>query len=658
LEIGFDAAEADGGGVCVQEVPQQATIARFNSAVADGDPEFAAMNSEVLPYGTLSHSHLNQILKNLRCEARGRVPQLCGPDGRFKMSLLQGRDPAFAKAAQEGLLWEVLSYKVQTEEPEGCNIIQAALNSKNGLFLVSHEMQAVLAVARQSTAVAERGLSMAFVRTAVAATLPSFADDPNFPDLFRFVIELGSQGRFVEDLRAFHEKFVNPRLRRLKLSSFGVVAQLPITLPFLKVAAVKWMYGIPAQDVKKGSCDVLHKQDLRPLISDQAWQAVAVAAEEALRFFHSDIAHHVATLPPARRAKVYGVLDRAVFGAILPSAHAFNAAAAAEELPKQVDSYYHKMSKELATSLGTPPFALGGPVEGKVGVEPSDRGGGNMLRPKVIAFDAEGKPTNRQDERLALDSRRRLEEYSWSEFLGTEEIRSSMRLESARCVLFQALEAQQSSWQVSSRDVRLLRAPGAKFIAAVAARDFQKGALRLAPLVPRATCILEGKSTAATLQSLATVKYSDGRPVSLAIVGAHTPPAAVAAPGAAMESTHQEPVTAHEWKRGHFLWPFWHIRTTSERQTANMVREQLVARLVTAPAPASAEAEAAAIVVEATFEVFKNAKAISAGEELLVFAPADKPSEPSSGRPPKTAKTWEDDARREHAARCNQPRVT
>ena len=105
LEIGFDAAEADGGGVCVQEVPQQATIARFNSAVADGDPEFAAMNSEVLPYGTLSHSHLNQILKNLLCEARGRVPQLCGPDGRFKMSLLQWRDSAFAKAAMEGLLW-------------------------------------------------------------------------------------------------------------------------------------------------------------------------------------------------------------------------------------------------------------------------------------------------------------------------------------------------------------------------------------------------------------------------------------------------------------------------------------------------------------------------------------------------------------------------
>jgi hypothetical protein len=31
---------------------------------------------------------------------------------------------------------------VEDEEPDGCSTIQAALNAKNGLFLLTHEMQA------------------------------------------------------------------------------------------------------------------------------------------------------------------------------------------------------------------------------------------------------------------------------------------------------------------------------------------------------------------------------------------------------------------------------------------------------------------------------------------------------------------------------------
>ena len=56
---------------------------------------------------------------------------------------LRTLDPAFAEAATTGLLWELLSWRIDEEEPDGCTIIQAAMNAKNGLFLIRHEMQAI-----------------------------------------------------------------------------------------------------------------------------------------------------------------------------------------------------------------------------------------------------------------------------------------------------------------------------------------------------------------------------------------------------------------------------------------------------------------------------------------------------------------------------------
>jgi hypothetical protein len=136
------------------------------------------------------------------------------------------------------------------------------------------------------------------------------------------------------------------------------------------------------------------------------------------------------------------------------------------------------------------------------------------------------------------------------------------------------------------------------------------------------------------------------------------PPAAVAASEAAAASTPEEPASIHDWKRHHFLWPFWHIRPTSERQTANMVREEVMARIVTAPALGVEAADATAMVAEATFEVFKNSKAISVGQDLFFFSQTDEPSSLVTGRATKKVKTWEHDARREHATRVSQHRAT
>ncbi|MCP4241799.1 MAG: hypothetical protein GY772_14660 [bacterium] len=209
LEMGYDACEADSAGVVVAAVPGSEEILRFNREACSGDDLLADVRVPFLGYGSLSHSHLNQIMKNIKAGVAGRIPQICGRDGGFSVERLRAVDAPFASACDGGLPWEILGSAIVVEEPEACTIIQAALNSKNGLYLVAHEMQALAALSRIcfTFAVAERHLSFEAARAKFCETMPAFARDPNFADLFRFVVDLGaSAGPFLQDLRDFHEK--------------------------------------------------------------------------------------------------------------------------------------------------------------------------------------------------------------------------------------------------------------------------------------------------------------------------------------------------------------------------------------------------------------------------------------------------------------------
>ena len=102
----------------------------------------------VVQFGSLSHSHLNQVLKNVSGGVKYDAPSIVGPDGTVHLDLLAARDPAFAEHVQHGLLWEVLAWQMEDEEPDACTVVQAALNSKNDTYLLMHEMQALSHLSR------------------------------------------------------------------------------------------------------------------------------------------------------------------------------------------------------------------------------------------------------------------------------------------------------------------------------------------------------------------------------------------------------------------------------------------------------------------------------------------------------------------------------
>ena len=166
-------------------------------------------------YGSLSHSHLNQIFKNVSAGLLLDIASICGPDGRSSVEGLRLADKSFATACENGLQWEVLAHEMMVEEPEACDIIQAACNSKNSVFMMTHEMQLLASLARVCTresAVADH-VNFESIRERIRSTMPEFAADEDVIDLFRFVVDLGADGApFLKDLRHFHEKFVDPKV--------------------------------------------------------------------------------------------------------------------------------------------------------------------------------------------------------------------------------------------------------------------------------------------------------------------------------------------------------------------------------------------------------------------------------------------------------------
>lgn len=213
---GFDPGEADCNGVLVQAKPSGDTIHAFNAKACDGNPLLTpSVDGMDLTYGSLSHSHLNQVFKNILGRAYVKTDKITDPQGRLSMAMLEAHDPTFAKYCREGLLWDVLSWKLQEEEPEGLNIIQAAGNATHAAVMIPHETEAIASLSRLCTAsaVVSARLNFERAREKLQFTLPLIADDPDFLCMFRFVVDLGGDvAPFVPDLRQFTHRFVNPQV--------------------------------------------------------------------------------------------------------------------------------------------------------------------------------------------------------------------------------------------------------------------------------------------------------------------------------------------------------------------------------------------------------------------------------------------------------------
>ncbi len=217
LKDGYSSHLADFDGVVVEEAPGSVNFFKFNEEATAGDESLAPVLTGTLAFATLSHSHLNQILRNVMMQCVSDVTEICTADGKLAVQRLAAVDCQFAKACHEGLLWEVLDYHIMEEEPEGCYVIQAACNAPNGVAMIAHEMETISALCRICKRSASLGAKDAMrfeaVQSQLALVLPQAAQDPDLVQLLRFVVDMGGEdANWIKDLRDFHTKFVDPKV--------------------------------------------------------------------------------------------------------------------------------------------------------------------------------------------------------------------------------------------------------------------------------------------------------------------------------------------------------------------------------------------------------------------------------------------------------------
>ena len=600
------------------------------------------MVTGAIAFGSLSHGHLSQLFKNVLariCVLEWNVPGIVDSQGCLSVHLLRGVDADFASAVESGLHWEILSYKMDIEEPDASAVIAQALNKKNEACMFAHEMEAMsrMASLTASSAVAEFRLSWQAAQAKIRLTLPQFADDPAFIDMFAFVVNLGgSDGGYLQDLFYFHEKFVDATVRRMSLSALEPVNLFPLEFPRLKVAAVKFMYS--EQPIRGGFCVPLSSKQLKPLLDEKAFRDASVVTEELLQFVHHDCQAAISTHAQAVAVKFYGNLDKDLFKALLSE----------EKVTTQRIIKIRSVGKEFHARLATltkgavlPPMTWAVSADStSVVTGPSSV----ALQPRIIRF-VDGKPQSQQDVLNPCV----VERLNWSSFMATQPIVDAIRMDEAKASVASVLHRMFAHWIVSGQeqtcvqrcDGALSQQSNARIgVSVLAAKDLPVGSMYLVPAVapPAVSKVLAWRANAPGV----VVKVSrDGAPLEFATVvtvcGSNVFPKV--APAADVDDHGHK--TRHEWSSNHFVNPFWSVQRVVTEAEANCALQTMIVRTINTFSNTPGQGDPQVDNFDVHVPIIVNSVAIPKDSELVVYWPKQKVATASG---PKT-KTWESAAK-------------
>ena len=642
--MGFDAEEANVGGVVVECTSNQKVLEEFNVEACEGDERLAPVVAGCTRYGALSHNHLNQIMKNIAAAAVADIPEVCDGQGKLSVQKLRSGHPAFAKAVEHGLMWEVLSDVIEREEPHALDVIQAALNRKNGAFLLAHEMQAISKLSSVTSALTGVGQRLAWqtVRDKVKETMPQYANDDHFLELYRFVVDLGAQaGPFIADLRSFHDKFVDPKLRKLKTASFGVFNTIPEQFSFVKVAAVKHAYSCHSSRIQHGFCEPFRKQVMKQILSEPDLKDVMRQAEELMSFYHTTCSEVLAALAKAEKTRFLGNLDRDIFTCIIGEYGDKTVGATASQRQADLHLVAGKFYARLASlDKGKTGTALPPPHWQLAAATPPPLKTQQKLESKIIEFDMKGKPLSSQD----TSSGQQAEMFEWQKFMRTSNVATSAQQERIKALVFSVLGRIHYDRESAPTSVELdiARGVSSKQPQVLAGKELQVNEVFLIPLVKSMNSItLKGGQP---WELAVGVQEGDAAPIAAYIQGSSTLPKLAVA--SAVAESSQGPRTDHVWKNSDFPWPFWLVQRSNIAEECNCVISTCQTRHVsTFQASAVAESSEKTCkvhTVEVNIPVITNNKVLAKGDELIVYwKKAAKPAQKAKTR------TWQDEATQE-----------
>jgi len=326
LEAGFVKEEVNHAVVVVEETPPDQLRSRGPDYVSGSTYNGECSRKDELlitcfqePYAdvrfmALAHNHMILILRAFITGAKWDLPgnaakniRFCDEEGKLSLAAVaespNGRE--LAELVKEGLDGELLSWRMDMEEPDAASVISHALNKGHELALRTTELTAVAVlkgeiIAQMSQEVGQR-VAFKTVRDRVRSQLDAAADDPDLPELFDFLIALGvGKNSYADDLLEFGGCFVDSKKRQLRFGAFAVVNRICPQAPWTKVAVVKRSYRkkplcgfCPSPEAAWGQFEWNHLQLL----------------EELLRFFHATCVPLLDKLLPQSRNKLLANVD-------------------------------------------------------------------------------------------------------------------------------------------------------------------------------------------------------------------------------------------------------------------------------------------------------------------------------------------------------------
>ena len=434
----------------------------------------------------------------------------------------------------------------------------------------------------------------------VREKMPEFTSDKNFIDLYAFVVDLGgAQSTFLQDLKSFHQRFVNPKLRRVRLDAFATANALPIEMPHLKVASLKYVY-VDAK-LSHGYCVSVSLKAMKTLAGTAEGRAASAVAEQILRFFHVDCNEVCKKQDGAFVIKFLGNLDKDIFGKLMNTEPPVSAEAAV----RGCGASYHKRLLRAAAGAKVPEYCFG-TLEPTASAVVEAR---TALQPQIIEYDGRGCPLSKQEEQSSGVH----EVYGWSKFMQTSCVVDSMSETCLKTLILAHLHMLHLKLPpITEAHLKMvkgdIRGEGVRVVAVSA---MEQGTLRMAPIVIGGACLARlAKETAAPHLKVRVTRGGETSEWCLTGVATLPTASAVAEKGGV--------VTQHSWKPVHLPWPLWYVKRVSDVNEANCVFEEMDSRSVST-FDQKGRGEPFAENCDVVVPVLVNTKALAAGDELRVL---------------------------------------
>ena len=266
---GCDVVEAKGNAVAVQAIPEgeargagvTATFQQDFEEKTKADPEMAPkLKGLTALAGSLSHSHFNCSCRNILAGKKGcqcdlsvvteckcKAKPILTTDGRYDMEKLKTHDKRWHDLIMTGLPWELLSWKMEVEEPKAAAVISIALNKHNEAAMKTSHTEIMNFLAGLCNPDPRTGtVPWEPVRDKMVELYGAAVDHPDFFQAFTLVMSVGGgKSLHIKDLQKFIDTFVNPKNRKMRFEAYPVVTAIGIDYPKLKMASLKWAYRQP-----------------------------------------------------------------------------------------------------------------------------------------------------------------------------------------------------------------------------------------------------------------------------------------------------------------------------------------------------------------------------------------------------------------------------